>query len=79
MLSALMEIDGQPERMDMDEVLTRQALEAGVKLVISSDAHATGELGFMRWGVTQARRGWVKSKDVLNALSLEELLRALAR
>ncbi|MFL5506560.1 MAG: PHP domain-containing protein, partial [Gemmatimonadales bacterium] len=74
-----MEIDGQPERMDMDEVLTRQALEAGVKLVISSDAHATGELGFMRWGVTQARRGWVQAKDVLNARPLEELLRALAR
>jgi DNA polymerase (family 10) len=74
-----MEIDGQPERMDMDEVLTRQALEAGVKLVISSDAHATRELGYMRWGVTQARRGWAQTKDVLNTLPLEGLLRALAR
>jgi DNA polymerase (family 10) len=74
-----MEIDGQPERMDMDEVLTRQALEAGVKLVISSDAHATCELGYMRWGVTQARRGWAQTKDVLNTLPLEGLLRALAR
>ena len=74
-----MEIDGQPERMDMDEVLTRQALEAGVKLVISSDGHATGELGFMRWGVTQARRGWAQAKDVLNTLPLDGLLQALAR
>jgi DNA polymerase (family 10) len=65
--------------MEMDEVLTRQALEAGVKLVISSDAHATRELGYMRWGVTQARRGWAQTKDVLNTLPLEGLLRALAR
>ena len=74
-----MEIDGQPERMDMDELLARQALQAGVKLVISSDAHATGELAFMRWGVTQARRGWAEARDVLNALPLNELLRTLAR
>jgi DNA polymerase (family 10) len=74
-----MEIDGQPERMDMDELLARQALEAGVKLVISSDGHATGELGFMRWGVAQARRGWAEAKDVLNTRPLGELLRVLAR
>jgi len=74
-----MEIDGQPERMDMDELLARQAVQAGVKLVISSDAHATGEMAYMRWGVTQARRGWVQAGDVLNTLPLDRLLAALAR
>jgi DNA polymerase (family 10) len=74
-----MEIDGQPERMDMNELLTRQALQAGVKLVISSDGHGTGELAFMRWGVAQARRGWAQAGDVLNTLPLDGLLRALAR
>jgi DNA polymerase (family 10) len=74
-----MEIDGQPERMDLDDQLARLALQAGVKLVISSDAHSTVELGFMRWGVSQARRAWAVKKDVLNTLPLERLLRALAR
>jgi DNA polymerase (family 10) len=74
-----MEIDGQPERLDLDEVRARQALEAGVKFMVSSDAHATSELGYMRWGVTQARRGWLQARDVLNTLPLEGLMRALAR
>lgn len=68
-----LEVNAQPQRLDLDEVACRMAIEAGARIVISTDAHATHELGFMRWGVEQARRGWAERKDVLNCLSLAGL------
>jgi DNA polymerase (family 10) len=73
----LFEINAQPERLDLDEIMVRATVEAGVKLTVSTDAHATVELGFMRWGVDQARRGWAERKDVANTLPLERLLKLL--
>ncbi|HEX6069952.1 MAG TPA: PHP domain-containing protein, partial [Longimicrobiaceae bacterium] len=75
----MMEIDAQPERLDLDDLSARAAVERGVKLVISTDAHSVAELRFLRWGVDQARRGWVEAKHVANTRPLHELLPLLHR
>jgi DNA polymerase (family 10) len=75
----LLEVNAQPERLDLDDVCVRAAVEHGVHLVVSTDAHATAELRFMSWGVGQARRGWAEKKDVANTLPLGALLKLLHR
>jgi DNA polymerase (family 10) len=74
-----LEINSQPERLDLDDIYCKRAGEAGIKLVISSDAHGTGDLGLLRYGVDQARRGWLEARHVLNTLPVEKLLAALRR
>ena len=70
----LLEVNGQPERLDLDDVGARRAIGHGVRLTLGTDAHATDELGFMQWAVDQARRGWASARDVANTLPLEQLL-----
>jgi DNA polymerase (family 10) len=70
-----LEVNAQPERLDLDDIAVRRALELGCTLVISTDAHATEELGFMRWGVDQARRGWTGAAHVANTRPLAQLLK----
>jgi DNA polymerase (family 10) len=74
-----LEIDAQPERLDLDDGACRRATAQGATIVISTDAHSISELGFMRWGVDQARRGWVERARVANTWPLERLLRSLRR
>lgn len=74
-----LEINAQPERLDLDDAAARRAQELGATLVIDTDAHSTAELRFMRWGVDQARRGWVEKKHVANTRSLDRLLRSRRR
>ena len=74
-----MEINSQPERLDLNDELARAAAEQGVRLVISSDAHDTTQLGLLRYGVAQARRGWVGPEQVLNTRPWGELKRLLRR
>ena len=74
-----LEINAHPDRLDIDEHIARKAKEYGVKVAINSDAHHRNELKLMAYGVTTARRGWLESGDVLNTLSLEELLTALGK
>jgi DNA polymerase (family 10) len=73
----MLEIDGSPSRLDLDEIWARRAMEEGVKIAIDSDAHSTGELENMEYGVTVARRAWLESKNVANALSLKGFLKML--
>jgi DNA polymerase (family 10) len=73
----MLEIDSQPDRLDLDDVMCRTAIERGVRVVIDSDAHATAELGFMHWGVAQARRGWAEPRHVANTLPLAQLRKLL--
>jgi len=73
------EINAQPDRLDLDDVWTRRAKELGVTLTIDSDAHSVDQLGFMRYGVAVARRGWLEKGDVLNCLPLQRLLARLSR
>ncbi len=69
-----LEINGSPPRLDLAAERARRAVEAGCLLAIDSDAHRTEELGFVRWGVDQARRAWVEPRQVLNTRPLDALL-----
>ncbi|MDX2120270.1 MAG: DNA polymerase/3'-5' exonuclease PolX, partial [Gemmatimonadota bacterium] len=69
----ILEVNAQPDRLDLDDVAIQSALRHGVRLAISSDAHATTELDFMRWGVGQARRGWATAEAVVNTRPLAAL------
>ena len=72
-----LEINAQPKRLDLNDIYTQRAKEAGVRFAISTDAHNAASLHYMKYGVYQARRGWLEKEDVINTLSLEELKRVL--
>ena len=61
-----LEINGQPDRLDLSDVHARAAKQAGVKLVVNSDAHRVRAQGYVELAVAQARRGWLTKDDVLN-------------
>ena len=73
------EINCQPERLDMDDILARRARERAVRIVIDTDAHSPAALGNLRWGVTVARRAWLEAKDVLNTRPFDEFRTSLRR
>ena len=68
-----LELNAHPERLDLLDIYCQMAKQEGVLISINSDAHSTYEFGMLRFGVGQARRGWLEKKDVLNARSLKEL------
>jgi DNA polymerase (family 10) len=74
-----LEINSFPQRLDLNDQQARLAKEMGVKLVITTDAHATEHLNNMQLGIYVARRGWLEAKDVLNTLSCAELLKAIKK
>jgi DNA polymerase (family 10) len=63
----VLEINGQPDRLDLRDVHARAAKEAGLKLVVSSDAHQIRAQGYVELAIGQARRGWLTKDDLLNA------------
>jgi DNA polymerase (family 10) len=71
------ELNANPERLDLSDTQVFRAREIGVPVVISTDAHSVDNLRYMRYGVDQARRGWLEKKDVLNTGSLRQLRRWL--
>jgi DNA polymerase (family 10) len=72
-----MECNSYPDRLDLKDVYLRMCKDRGVKVVISTDSHNTGNLSFIRHGVTMARRGWLEKHDVINTLPSEQFLAAL--
>lgn len=72
-----LEVNGQPLRLDLDDIHIKAAIERGVRLSIASDAHASDQLANLEGGVRQARRGWARKEDVLNARPLAEVRRLL--
>ncbi len=69
----MLEINANPDRRDLSETHARAAVEAGVRIVIDSDAHRPATLRNMRWGILTARRGWLTKADVVNTRSWPEL------
>jgi DNA polymerase (family 10) len=77
-----LEINSQPQRLDLNDVGIKAARDRGLLLSIASDAHSAAQLDFLAAGVRQARRGWLMERDVLNARpvgALRDLLRATFR
>jgi DNA polymerase (family 10) len=74
-----MEINSQIDRLDLNDVHARLAKERGVSLVIDTDAHSAGGFAMRRWGVTVARRAWLRPEDVLNTRPVDQFLATLRR
>ena len=78
-LGVALEINAQTARLDLNDAHARLARERGVRLVISTDAHAVSALTNLRWGVHMARRAWATPGDILNTRGLAELRGTLRR
>src|ERR1035437_9263784 len=72
-----MELNSYPDRLDLNDVHLRLAKQHGVKIVINTDSHHTSHMEKLRYGVTQARRAWLKKEDVLNTLPVAKFARAM--
>ena len=68
-----LEINSQPDRLDMRDTHARLAGEAGVRIPITTDAHSVGALGYAELGVAQARRAWLGKEQILNTRSWREI------
>ncbi len=75
----ILEINGSPERLDLNDVHARRAKELGIPIEISSDAHSPNGIDGLFFGVAMARRGWLEAKDVVNTLDWDELKKRLRR
>lgn len=72
-----LEIDGQPDRLDLDDAWSKYAKSAGALIACNSDAHSVRQLDYMYYAVATARRGWLESGDILNTAPLDQLLQRL--
>ena len=73
-----LEVNSQPDRLDLRDANARLAGEAGLRLVVSSDGHSTGALGYVELGIAQARRAWLTKEQILNTrpwAEIEQLLK----
>ncbi len=68
-----LEINAYPDRLDLPDIHCQRAKEAGVEIVISTDAHKTDDLDFMQFGIDVARRGWLEKKDIVNTVTARTL------
>lgn len=73
----LIEINAHPQRLDIDWVHCKRAKALGVHVVINPDAHSTGEVPYVRYGIDVARRGWLEKKDIFNTQSVTQVTKAL--
>jgi DNA polymerase (family X) len=71
------EVNGDPRRLELEPRWLRAATARGIPVVLSVDAHSVRDLGYLRWSVAMARRGWVRRGDVLNTRSADEFARAV--
>ena len=74
-----LELNAHPQRLDLNDEACMLAKEHGVKIAIGTDAHSAATLDYMRFGISQARRGWLGPEDVLNTQSLKQLQASFAR
>jgi len=72
-----LEINANPNRLDLNETLVKQAIEAKVKLVINTDTHAVENMDYMRYGIDVARRGWATKESIVNTWETSDLLKWL--
>jgi len=78
-IGCALEINAEPDRLDLNDIHIHAAKTKGVRLAISTDAHSINALACMRFGIDQARRGWLTADDVVNTRPLAELRKLLKR
>lgn len=74
-----LEINGNPQRLDLPDTLIRAATRHKVQFAVGTDSHAVEHLSFMRYGVDVARRGWAESADIVNAVGYNDFIKQLVR
>jgi DNA polymerase (family 10) len=74
-----LELNADPDRLDLNDIHVHAAKTAKVKVAVSTDAHSTSGLTNIRFGIDQARRGWLEAEDVINTLPLAQLKKVLKR
>jgi DNA polymerase (family 10) len=74
-----LELNANPQRLDLTDTYCQMAKEAGVLVAVNTDAHSVAEFGQLAFGIGQARRGWLEKSDVLNSRPLGELSKLLKR
>ncbi len=74
---AAIEVNGDPNRLDMEARWIREARKRKIKFVISVDAHSTGAMNNLKYGVAMARRGWLRKSEVLNTLGVKAFTNAV--
>jgi DNA polymerase (family 10) len=74
-----LEVNASPRRLDLSDEVVRRAVDAGVTLTISSDAHIQSEISNLRYGVGTAQRGWARVSDVLNCRDVDGVRDFVAR
>lgn len=72
-----LELNSQPQRLDLNDIYCQQAKQQGVLISVNSDAHAPDDFDYLCGGIRQARRAWLEKKDVLNSRSINQLLSLL--
>ena len=78
-LNCCLEINAEPDRLDLNDLHAHMAKSKDVKIAISTDAHSVNAFAYMRYGVDQARRAWLTAADVINTRPLTELRKLLKR
>ena len=78
-LDCYLEINAEPDRLDLNDIHAHMAKSKGVKIAISTDAHSVNAFQYMRFGVDQARRAWLTADDVINTRQFADLRKLLKR
>jgi DNA polymerase (family 10) len=78
-LNCCVEINAEPDRLDLNDIHAYAAKSKGVKVAVSTDAHSVHAFKYIRFGIDQARRGWLTADDVINSRPLAELRKLLKR
>jgi len=74
-----LEINAYPLRLDLNDILSRRAMEKGIMLSIGTDAHQIDQMSYLTYGVYVARRAWLKKENLINCMELDELMRYLKK
>jgi DNA polymerase (family 10) len=77
--NCILELNAFPNRLDIKDIYLQRAKELGARIAISTDAHHISHYKYMRYGVWQARRGWIEPEDVINTQSMDELRKLIKR
>lgn len=75
----MLELNASPDRLDLSASHCRMAREEGVRIAIDSDVHSNGHFANLRYGIDQARRGWLRREDVVKTLPLKDMRSLLRR
>ncbi|HLA20097.1 MAG TPA: PHP domain-containing protein, partial [Pseudolabrys sp.] len=78
-LGCYLEINAEPDRLDLNDIHAHAAKSKGAKVAISTDAHSANHYQYIRYGIDQARRGWLTADDVINTRPLADLRKLLKR